>query len=174
MRKLIILAIVTFLGTTSSYGQIKSQKSQPFNYSNQYGLGITLGSTDGISGYFRSSSYDFFQATLAFSVHNSFYFSADTCASHPNAIKDTSSLVPYYCIGGLFFQSDSDQNSRPYSRYLPDSDEEVFLGIHIPLGIQFFIPRTPVQLGAEIAPGLLVYPATHVFWQLQLYARYLF
>jgi len=63
---------------------------------------------------------------------------------------------------------------RWWSRRGDWDDHTTFIGAHVPLGLQVFIPQTPLQVYGELAPSLFITPGTYVSMFIQLGIRFLF
>ena len=55
-----------------------------------------------------------------------------------------------------------------------DTDGDLYFGARVPIGALFYIPRTPLQVGAEIAPSYLVTPVRLGFLSGALIGRVVF
>lgn len=127
------------------------------------GIGIGIGSQDGISGYYRLSRENFVQGLFSFHHDNFLFFSADYGFAYPNIVEDAPWLVPYIGVGGFF----ADVERKGKDKYF---DDDVYkdgkdkhftvLGARFPLGMQIFIPKMPLQIGFEIVPLMTLAPGT--------------
>ncbi len=55
-----------------------------------------------------------------------------------------------------------------------DTDGDLYFGARIPVGAMFYIPRTPLQVGAEVAPSFLVSPIRLGYFSAALIGRVVF
>ncbi len=134
------------------------------------GIGIAIGGISGISGYHRLDPLHFMQGTLALSNYgNAFAIAADYGIYAPKLFEYSKHVVAYYGLGGMlvklprlvFFGNDVTR-------------DRVYVGARIPLGVQFFIPDAPLQLGLEMTPGMFIVPATYVSLDATFLVRFLF
>lgn len=171
-----ILATSLLLMTSLGFSQWrKSRVGGPFHRYNNLGIGVTLGTLDGFSAYFRPSPLDFVQAGVAFRIQSQMFAHGDYCAAYPNLIRRARSVVPYYCLGGVVAQLDDEWGRQPSHNILPEEHRgDVYVGAHVPIGAQFFISGTPIMLGGEISPGFFIVPKPHQFLKGQIIARLTF
>lgn len=161
--------LIVILGVTAWQAQASDRK---------FGVGIGLGSVDGISGYYRYDSDAFVQGMISIQGGSSLYFGADACNGYPNLIAGAPSLVPYYCIGAFFANVEKRNyydfnNDELYNEPKKQGDMTI-VGARVPLGLQLFIPQMPIQIAIELAPGMTLVPGTYVFLQTNLLFRLLF
>jgi len=138
--------------------------------SKEWGLGLAVGGISGLSGYRRLDGLHFAQGTMAFSMFNSsLAVSGDYGFYVPRLFDFSKFVVAYYGIGGLIVKT-----PRLILLDRSESRDRVFVGGRIPLGLQFFVPDTPLQLGLELTPGMFIVPATSVFIDVTFLVRFLF
>lgn len=137
--------------------------------SQNFGIGIGLIGVPALSLYMRTSPSHFAQGGVTFSGRD-FAATIDYCFAYPGVFQDIPALIPYWG-GGLVMLHDG---ANHYYNYDDDGHEgETFTGARIPLGVNFVIPRTPVQLGAEVSPTLLLAPASYSYVQGDVHVRIL-
>ncbi|MBF0441740.1 MAG: hypothetical protein HQK54_07555 [Oligoflexales bacterium] len=143
---------------------------EPYTSTNDTGIGISIGSREGLSLYYRLDNSNFTQGLLSSAGSGNFYLTADYCSSHLNLIEDAEQIVFYYgagVAGGSLRKKKLDWYSKD------DKGSVSLLGGRIPLGIQFFIPQTPLQINFELGPTLYLAPETHAVLDLLFTIRYL-
>lgn len=133
------------------------------------GVGIAFIGPMGLSLYGDVDSDNFVQGAVAFGEDADFAATADYAFAYRHAIEAAPSITPYWGVGAIGIQDDRDN-----SRFDVDERDETYVGGRIPLGANWVIPSTPIQLGAEIAPTLLVAPATYAYVQGGMNIRVLF
>ncbi len=125
------------------------------------GIGIGIGSQDGISGYYRLSRENFVQGLFSFHHDNFLFLSGDYGFAYPNIVEDAPWLVPYLGVGAFF----ADVKSGKDKYFERDDDKKkdkhfTVLGARFPIGLQLFIPKMPLQIGLEIVPLMTLTPGT--------------
>ncbi len=171
--KSLVSALLLWFGLTS--GAWATNVAGKFSTENDMGIGVGLGSVDGISMYYRMDQSAFAQGFLSFSDGADYYISGDYCFQYPGTFIDAPYLVPYYCLGGFIMEVDwGYYHGRWWSRRGDWDDHTTFIGAHVPLGLQVFIPQTPLQVYGELAPSLFITPGTYVSMFIQLGIRFLF
>ena len=144
-------------------------RSRP--YGDNTGVGIAVGTgLSGISLYHDLSRDAFVQGVVAIGSFGGLGLVGDYAVVIPDVIKDTRFLRAYYG-GGLILLK------YPRSWYYPYRDryeDAVFIGAHMPIGLQLMIPNTPLQLAFQLEPGIWVAPGTFVFLDALITFRFLF
>jgi hypothetical protein len=139
-------------------------------------LGIILGEPSGLTGKFWTAQDRAIDAGLAFSFNSFFLVYSDYLfhfyGSIPHSDRFMRTLDPYVGVGGEFFFSEGGHASG--NHYFDTSDSSFGLGIRVPLGAEWFIPRAPLGIFVELVPGLGVIPGTFGFLQGGIGARYYF
>lgn len=119
------------------------------------GLGVIVGSPTGLSFKTFTSGTNAIDAGLAWSTgrHDAISIHADYLWHHFDAFEDINKgqLPVYYGIGGRMVFSDN--HSGP-------GDDDVVLGVRIPVGINYLFEDSPVGLFLEIAPIVNLIPST--------------
>ena len=168
MRRMIPLCLIIFGG--SSYG-FDFERSAAFDSGPNVGIGFAFSGLTGLSVYADTNRNNFVQGAIGFDSRGSYEATGDYAFSYRNEILATPNVTPYWGLGGVILHDQSDYWSR-FAR--EGHDSTTYFGARLSLGLNFVIPRTPVQLGAEIAPSLLLTPATYSYLQGRLSARVLF
>ena len=168
MRKIISAVLIVFGG--SAYG-VDLVKSAAVDSGNKVGVGVSFSGVTGLSIYADTSRNHFVQAAIGFAPYGSYEATSDYAFAYRNAISTLPSVTPYWGLGAVLLHDQSDYWSR-YARN--EIQSTTYVGARIPLGLNFVIPKTPVQLAAELAPSLLLTPATYSYLQGGVSARVLF
>lgn len=172
--KVLIVACFAFWISASAVAA-GAHTNTKFGLENDMGIGVGLGSVDGVSMYYRMDQTNFAQGFLSFGGGHDYYLSGDYCFQYPNSFMEAPYLIPYYCLGGFIMEVDWDYyHGRWWSRRGDWDGSTTFVGLHIPLGMQVFIPQTPLQVYGELAPSLFLSPGTYVSMFIQLGIRFLF
>ncbi len=150
---------MTTTGTSSAFGD------------GDFGVGIGLIGVPALSVFAKTEATRHLQGGLTFGRDSDFAATGDYCFDYPNALNGAPTVTPYWGGGVALFHDENDL----YNAYDDDEfDGDTFVGGRIPLGLNFVIPKTPVQLGAEVAPTLLLTPITYSYLQGDLHVRVLF
>ncbi|MEO0286362.1 MAG: hypothetical protein ABIM31_06100 [candidate division WOR-3 bacterium] len=109
------------------------------------GIGLILGIPTGINLNFESKPNSI-NSTLSWGIPDLFYFST---SYHENFRIETEEDVPgilrVYVGGGVLFKV---------------TERDVRFGLRIPLGIKFLFEKSPIDVFAEMAPGIHLVPET--------------
>ncbi|MGB9824071.1 MAG: hypothetical protein ACPLN0_04935 [Candidatus Hydrothermia bacterium] len=109
------------------------------------GIGLILGIPTGIDLNFESKS-NAINSVLSWGIPDLFYFST---SYHENFRIETEEDVPgilrVYVGGGVLFKV---------------TPNDVRFGFRIPLGAKFLFEKSPIDIFAEIAPGIHLVPET--------------
>lgn len=138
----------------------------------QFGIGVEFFGPAGLSLYNKLDSNHFLQAALAFNSDGDFTVTGDYVFANQGDLFHNPHLTPYWGVGALLLHED-DERLIYHHRHLHDGTR-TYLGGRIPLGLNFVIPSTPVQIGAETVPSLLLIPSTDVFLSAAVHVRVLF
>lgn len=139
---------------------------------NKFGIGIGFSETTGISLYADTSSRNFVQGSLGFARYGTYIATADYAFPYRNVISAIPRLTPFWGLGAVLLH---DEN-RFWTKYPGGEldDKTSFVGARIPLGLEYVIPGTPVQLAGELAPSFLLIPEKFGYLQGGMSARVLF
>lgn len=163
-------SIFVLLVAGSSYG-VDLQKTAKSDLGNQVGVGLAFSGLTGLSVYADTSTSKFLQAELGFAPSGAYQATGDYAFGYRNAVSTLPSVTPYWGLGAVLLHN----RSEYWAQFAPkDMESRTYVGARIPMGANFEIPRTPVQLSAEIAPSLLVIPETHIYVQGRVSVRVLF
>jgi hypothetical protein len=164
-----ILAIAMAV-TSSAFGSGFTGESYSADV-NKVGLGLTFSGVTGVSLYAGLNQRNFLQAAVGYSSDGSYAITGDFAFGHHNAFSDAPSVTPYWGLGVVWLHDQGDYWSRFSRKNDPSND---YYGARFPLGLNFLVPQSPVQIAAEIAPSLLLTPGTYGFLQGSLSVRLLF
>ncbi|HUX13665.1 MAG TPA: hypothetical protein VMW87_11600 [Spirochaetia bacterium] len=111
-----------------------------------FGIGIILGEPTGISAKLwldRTSAIDA-AAAWTFYPNGAFYVHADYLYHMYDLFPVTRGVLPLYIgVGGSV-------TIEPVPR----------IGVRVPIGIDYFFEKAPIDIFLEVAPGISLYPAT--------------
>ena len=154
----------------SAYGA-EMTKSAAADTGNRVGVGVAFSGGPGVSVYADAGYQNFVQGAIGFAPLGSYAVTGDYAFGYRNAVSNLPSLTPYWGLGAVMLHDQSNQWPR-YAR--EENTSTTYVGARMPLGLNFVIPKTPVQLGAELAPTLLLTPRTYSYLQGGVSARVLF
>jgi hypothetical protein len=135
------------------------------------GVGVAFQGATGLSVYADADSSHFVQAAAAWGATGAYSFTGDYAFDYPHAFNSAPILTPYWGIGVAAVKP-GEEYWIP--RYTYDDHTGTDAGLRIPLGLNLVIPKTPVQLGVELAPTVIVTPVTYSYLQGGVDARVLF
>jgi hypothetical protein len=136
-----------------------------------FGVGIGLIGVPALSVFAKTAETRHLQGGLTFGDDADFAATADYCFDYPRVLSGAPTVTPYWGGGAIMVH---DVNDRYFAYDDDEFNSDTFVGGRIPLGLNFVIPRTPVQLGAEVAPTLLLTPISYSYLQGDLHVRVLF
>lgn len=136
----------------------------PINHDLQTGIGIQVGTMGGLTLYHELDNEHFVQGVLGTFWYNGFYASGDYCFQYPGAVKTAPAITPYVGVGPMMATATTWRHDRSYTA----------IGLHIPLGINFKIPRAPIQIFVQVGPAMLITPYTETYMDAGLGVRFLF
>lgn len=172
MKSAIYKIIFTFLlASAGSASGSSFDSSGASNNAGAAGVGVAFFGVTGLSVYADVSQRNFLQAAIGFSRGGSYAVTADYAFPHHNALSSLPSMTPYWGFGAVVLHDQSDYWSA-YARKKNRYSE--YFGARVPLGLNWVIPGTPIQLAAEIAPSLLFSPSSYGYLQGGFSARILF
>jgi hypothetical protein len=133
------------------------------------GLGITFSGPTGLSIFYDYDDNNFSQASVAFSRDNAFVLTGDYAWAYP---MTEGAVTPYWGIGALVGRGAARHALRRVDR--TGEGDQWGAGLRIPLGVNFIIPQTPLQIGGELVPTLAMGDATEAYMTGGLHIRILF
>jgi len=164
-------ADMTKAATPSKEGSIWSREEQvtwP-----KTGIGIGFGSISGLSIYHTNASAGFIQGLIAFHSGGDFFASGDLCTHLKELFSRVPRLDPYYGFGAMVLRYNGHWHHFGFREFTTD-DSKLMLGGRIPIGVNYSIPETPLQVNIQVAPGLLVGTGTFVTFEALTGLRVLF
>lgn len=138
----------------------------------QFGVGIEFFGPAGLSVYNKLDANHFAQGALAFNTAGDFTVTADYAFANQGDLFHNPHITPYWGVGAVLLHEDEDAVIY-HHRHMYDGTR-TYIGGRIPFGLNFIIPETPVQIGAELVPSLLLLPGTDVFLSAAVHIRVLF
>jgi hypothetical protein len=121
---------------------------------NDAALGVIFGDPTGISWRIRTGERKSLSGALGFAPDEHFRFHADYLwYAWPFTNPD---IGLYYGVGGAVgFERHLLHGHPPLG-----TEHSSAFGVRIPLGLTYFIPRSPVELLVEVAPLLVIAPSS--------------
>lgn len=121
-----------------------------------FGLGIVLGEPTGITakGFFAREHALQGHVGFAFGKNSRIHLVVDYLYHFHNVIPplgEAGYLAPYLGVGGLLSLRTGDKKG---------DERDVSLGVRIPLGLSFSFRTVPIEIFAEVAPGIGILPGT--------------
>lgn len=168
MKKILLALVVILQGAWFA-----DQAVADFSPDGSYGVGIEFFGPAGISLYDRLDQNHFVQGALAFDSFGDYVITGDYLFANKGDLFHSPQITPYWGVGAFLLYDDGSDLHIYRHRRTYDSPRS-YLGGRIPLGINFVIPKTPVQIGVEIIPSILMIPATDAFLAAAFHVRVLF
>jgi hypothetical protein len=133
-----------FLAVVTIIVFVSAALAQPLENRNEFGLGFQLGEPSGLNGQFFWSQRSAIDVNVAWSWKDWFFTAVDYQVY--NRLADSPPQWKwYYGLGGYLT--------------LP-RNEDGTLGVRVPLGIRYRIPRSVVDVWGEIDPAMQLIPDT--------------
>jgi len=159
MRKIILVALL--FASSSTHANVKP---------GTFGLGVGIGGISGLTWFYQMEDHQFVQGVFNMAnMGERLAITADYAFSFPNAIDGLPNVRPYYGLGVVV-----EKFPRVYIMGRSVVRDRIYVGGRMPLGLQVFVPKTPLQISLEIAPGMYAVPSTIVFIDMLFSVRYLF
>lgn len=134
-----------------------------------FGLGVMLGDPSGLSFKYFVGGNNAIDGGLGFSVrHDWFHLHADYLFHFPQRWGG-GDWLPYVGIGGKLVAWDHDHRADWY-----DDDDDVALGVRIPVGLAWHPRRAPIDVFGEVVPGLWIIPGTEFDFDFAVGVRFYF
>lgn len=153
MKKMILL--LTLLTTLTTFAKEKI-----------FGAGVMLGEPTGVSLQFRHESY-LIDLGVAYSLKSEAMIMGDykmlLPKLIPSLIRKSSPITAYWGFGG-FLRFENEERDK----------DDLALGVRIPLGLEYLLPKDPFGFFLEIAPSVKVITETDADLQGSIGARYYF
>lgn len=167
------LASLSYAEGAAKPFEATEQAPQEEEFPRRFGLGLTLGTLDGVSAFYRINHTHFVQGLFGIGGKGNFYGSGDLCFTQRSLAPQVPHFIPFYGLGLILASYHNGWDRLIPERYV-DRKDKVFAGIRIPLGVQFYIPHTPLQVGAELGPAILFAGDTYVYLQSAVNLRFTF
>lgn len=141
----------------------------------KFGVGFKLGEPSSLSGKYIVDAKVAYDAQISFTTRDYLVIYGDRLFHFPDLITQNSMserLSPYVGVGPLFvFQMRKDHDK---GQYFNERDDKLAFGVRVPFGIEWMWEKVPLGIGLELAPGIMVLPATIGILQGGLSLRYYF
>lgn len=163
MKKLALVALMALCAAgTASAREAKT-----------WGLGVLIGEPIAITGEYQMTSERAIDMGLGYSWGHALSLYGDYLFQFLGAWEGhgefISKVTPYVGVGAFFESHDSTHpHVRDYKTY------STTFGARIPVGADWFIPSSPVQLFVELVPALILVPGLDVDFYGGVGARYFF
>ena len=168
MKKILASTLILCSSSALSADFVKSAAPDS---GNKVGVGVSYIGSTGVSVYADTNRDNFLQAAVSFAPDSSYNGTLDYAYGYRNAFTSVPSLTPFWGIGAVVLYDRNDY----WARYTgEEKDSTTYAGARLPLGLNYVIPKTPVQIAAELAPSLLLTPKTYSYVQGGVSARVLF
>lgn len=154
----VAVALVAMAGSAHAQGKL--------------GVGIIAGEPTGITVKKWRDSRVAIDAAAAwsFSDNDSFQFHMDYLVHDYTVFRPTElkgKLPLYYGVGGRLKLKDNDNNKNR-------NNDDTLIGIRVPVGVAYLLPKDPFEFFAEIVPTLDIAPDTDLDINAALGFRYYF
>lgn len=181
MKRLGLLIVVLIL----SHGETRMVQAAPVSSarpghsatSGNFGAGVMFGDPTGLTGKYWLNRINAFDVGLSYSFGSYFAILGNYLWHFPNAFSGSSSqvaheFIPYIGIGGVLFFDTGDSHNDSFIHR--EVDDDVALGVRIPLGIEFLPRGAPIGVFVELVPGLGIAPGIFGFFQGDIGIRFYF
>lgn len=123
-----------------------------------FGVGLTAGTTAGITTFFSPVGKEIYsQFSANFNADGDYSLFLD--AAYPvSSLFELSRFWDIY-VGLGFFAGDLHRFPIRLGRSdVKLAKDELYFGLRVPMGVMYYIPDTPIQVGVEAAPSVVVSP----------------
>ena len=133
------------------------------DYTGKFGAGIILGEPTGLSAKYWLNQELAIDGAAGWSIHDDseFYFHGDFLVHKFDLIPVPEGKLPFYLGGGAFAR-------------FREGHHDNQLGVRVPIGVSYMFADLPVDIFAEIAPGIDLTPSTRVDFSGGIGIRYWF
>ena len=149
---------------------------QSYGADKNLGLGFILGNPTALSVKWLSSEESALDFQASLSEKDYLVLWGDYLFQYPgffgNANKFARRLTPYVGVGPLIALGT--KNDHDKGDFFDERDDDFALGLRVPFGMEWFWDRVPLAVGLELAPGVIVAPATRGIVQGGLSFRFYF
>lgn len=125
------------------------------------GVGIVFGDPSGVTVQHKVNAEQFADFYFAYTWDSEWIFMGDYKFHLPNLFK-SGPVVPYAGLGAFFKIEDKHHN------------DDVALGVRIPLGVDWRISNSPIVLFGELVPALRLIKSTDGDFQAGIGGRFFF
>lgn len=133
----------------------------------EFGLGLTLGDPTGITGKYWLDEQSAVDAAAAWSLdEDSFNLHVDYLLHSFDKLKDSQTPWAFHYGVGARVKFPEENNGK-------DDDDATF-GVRVPLGLDFYPTKLPLELFIEVAPVMDLAPETDFDMEFGLGARFYF
>lgn len=157
-----VLALICILGISAHADEKK------------LGLGFVIGDPTALSLRHNLTSEKAYDVQLAFPpghymlAYGDYLFQFHGILGSGNKFVD--GLTPYVGVGALL--ATGTRHDHDKDGYFQERDDHLALAARIPFGIEWVWDKAPIGIGVELAPGIVVVPATNGFVNAGITLRY--
>ncbi|MBC7712500.1 MAG: hypothetical protein H7177_04150 [Rhizobacter sp.] len=126
------------------------------------GLGLVFGDPSGITFQHKFSEQQFTDLYFAYTWDSEWVFMGDYKFHLPGLFGEKLPITPYAGIGAFFKVEDKKH------------DDDVALGVRIPLGIDWKVPNAPIVVFGELVPAMRLIKSTDGDFQAGIGGRFYF
>lgn len=146
-----VLAIVcaTAVEADEAIGSKSTPTDISEDYAGKFGAGIIIGEPTGVSLKYWLNDTLAVDGAAGWSFHDNseFYLHGDLLAHNFDLIPVSKGKLPVYLGGGVFAR-------------FRDEHHDNQIGVRVPVGISYMFADLPVDVFAEVAPGIDLAPST--------------
>lgn len=128
----------------------------------QNGLGIVFGDPSGITYQRKLNQQQFADFYFAYTWDDEWVFMGDYKLHLNGIFGESTPVVPYAGVGAFLKIEDKKHN------------DDVALGVRVPLGVDWKIPQGPIVLFGELVPALRLIKSTDADFQAGIGGRFFF
>lgn len=149
------VALVALCGMAVQADEAMAAKNSPTDitedYVGKFGAGIILGEPTGLSVKYWLNQRLAIDGAAGWSIHDDseFYLHSDLLVHKFDLIPVPEGKLPVYLGGGAFVRFREGHH-----------DDE--LGVRVPVGVSYMFENLPLDIFAEIAPGIELAPSTRI------------
>lgn len=136
-----------------------------------FGLGVMLGDPTGVSFKYFLSPRNAVTGGLGYGWRGRWFHTHAEYLFHFPQRWGPGDWLPYVGIGGKLAVWDHHRHDHP--GWYGD-DDDIGLGIRIPGGVAWHPPRAPIDVFAEFAPAVWLFPGTGFDFDFSIGARFYF
>jgi len=144
----------------------------------QLGVGVSVGSDDGVTMLYKYSEENALQGGLSIGDQQK-SASLDYLKLYNKSIGNGEGVVvPYVGVGGFYSKESAKEvvkmENENGSVIVKEGRDGEKVGVRIPIGLQINVPKTPMQFAVELAPSLQVEPEVNSYLDSMLGVRVMF